>query len=163
MNKKLIISIILTLLCMLLIFSFSNETQKKSDGLSKGLINNCIVTYEKITGNDVNNKKLVLKLNTPVRKTAHFTLYFILSFLIYNIIKFTGIKYKEMITISICFIYALSDEFHQVFINGRAGEFRDVFIDSCGAMFLILICIFIKIIKRYGVVINSERKVNKVG
>ena len=30
------------------------------------------------------------------------------------------------------FLYACSDEFHQLFITGRSGEFRDVMIDTIG-------------------------------
>lgn len=30
-------------------------------------------------------------------------------------------------------LYASTDEFHQLFVPGRSGQFRDVLIDSCGA------------------------------
>ena len=40
-------------------------------------------------------------------------------------------------------LYACSDEFHQLFISGRAGQIRDVCIDSTGALIMLLIIYFI--------------------
>ncbi|MBQ3466792.1 MAG: VanZ family protein, partial [Oscillospiraceae bacterium] len=34
-----------------------------------------------------------------------------------------------------CFLYACSDEFHQLFVPGRAGMFSDVLIDTVGVLF----------------------------
>lgn len=36
-------------------------------------------------------------------------------------------------SIFFCFIYAITDEFHQTFITGRTGQFSDVIIDTIGA------------------------------
>ena len=41
--------------------------------------------------------------------------------------------------IAICFAYACSDEFHQLFVLGRDGNLIDVTIDSIGSTFAILI------------------------
>ena len=41
------------------------------------------------------------------------------------------------------FLYACSDEFHQLFIPGRSGEFRDVMIDSTGGIIGIVFTTFI--------------------
>ena len=46
---------------------------------------------------------------------------------------------KVLISIGLAFIYACSDEIHQLFVGGRSGEFRDVLIDSCGAGFGIFV------------------------
>ena len=46
------------------------------------------------------------------------------------------------IALVIVFLYACTDEFHQLFIPGRSGEFRDVMVDTCGGIIgLILISI----------------------
>ena len=37
------------------------------------------------------------------------------------------------LTILICFVYSCTDEFHQLFINGRTGQFSDCIIDTLGA------------------------------
>ena len=45
-------------------------------------------------------------------------------------------------------LYAATDEFHQLFIEGRSGELKDVAIDSTGALLgLLLAFIFHKLIK----------------
>ena len=36
------------------------------------------------------------------------------------------------------FLYACSDEMHQLFIGGRAGQFTDVLIDTCGGCLTII-------------------------
>ena len=43
----------------------------------------------------------------------------------------------------ICFLYACTDEFHQLFIAGRSAEIKDVLIDSFGSLTSILLCNFI--------------------
>ena len=39
-----------------------------------------------------------------------------------------------IITIIFCFLYACSDEIHQLFIPGRSGELLDVLIDTTGGI-----------------------------
>lgn len=47
------------------------------------------------------------------------------------------------------FFYACTDEFHQLFVNGRSGQLLDIFIDTLGAIFGVAILILLqKIIKR---------------
>ena len=43
----------------------------------------------------------------------------------------------------ICFLYACTDELHQLFIAGRSAEIKDVLIDSFGSLTSILLCNFI--------------------
>ena len=44
-----------------------------------------------------------------------------------------NIKTKILVSITLCFLYALSDEIHQLFIIGRSKEFKDVLIDTAGS------------------------------
>lgn len=78
-----------------------------------------------------------------VRKSAHFIIYASLGF-------FTAIhfgyyrlkKYKQfLVSLLICFLYAASDEFHQLFVNGRSGQFSDVMLDTAGSFIGIIIVI----------------------
>ena len=39
----------------------------------------------------------------------------------------------------ICLAYAVSDELHQTFVDGRSGEVRDVCFDLCGALIAYLV------------------------
>ena len=43
------------------------------------------------------------------------------------------------IALLLAFLYACSDEYHQTFVVGRSGQFKDVLIDFSGAFIGILI------------------------
>jgi len=70
-----------------------------------------------------------------LRKMAHVTEYFVLTFLLYRALKNSfGLQgfYLTAVLASISLLYAISDEFHQIFVVGREGCPRDVLIDSLG-------------------------------
>ena len=140
MTRKNYINIILIIMWMLLIFSFSNQNGSKSSTVSDSFI---IKTAELITQKDFNQKdeeKIVDSCQFIVRKTAHFSLYFILAILVLNLFKDLNYKKKAyLITLIICFLYACSDEIHQLFIADRSGEFRDVLIDTSGGFVYLLL------------------------
>ncbi|MCI8777970.1 MAG: VanZ family protein [Bacilli bacterium] len=148
-NKKIIIYILL-ISWMGLIFFFSHQSAIDSDKVSSGVIDKIIHTIEIISNHKLTDNELKLISNYlvfPIRKLAHFTLYFILGILFYNLIKSYIKNNKKRIIVSLlfCLLYACSDEIHQIFIPGRSGEIRDVFIDSIGSfMGIILIYIFLK-------------------
>ena len=57
---------------------------------------------------------------------------------------FKGCKeYKFDASVMLCFFYACTDEFHQLFVPGRSGEFTDVCLDTVGATFGILLVMII--------------------
>jgi hypothetical protein len=70
-----------------------------------------------------------------VKKLAHIVEYAILSFLLYRALKESGVNKKTagLSAICICFLYGISDEFHQSFTPGREPAFRDVIFDTIGA------------------------------
>lgn len=80
-----------------------------------------------------------------VRKTAHFTEYFILSGLLtVTYSAFTNKKYNYSFILLMGVMTALSDEFLQGFIEGRSSEVRDVLIDFSGvAAFIVVFRVFI--------------------
>ena len=149
-RRKLIISTIMLLLIiawMILIFQFSCMNSKDSDKASSEtvatIIENSLRVTNKIgathsysTHNDILNASKVL--NPLMRKVAHFSEYFILGVLIIIFLNYVieNKKYIIVFLISfvICALYATSDEFHQVFISGRAGQAVDVCIDTLGAL-----------------------------
>lgn len=147
--KKIIIYILL-ILWMILIFSFSHQPAVDSDKVSNSVIDKIIHTVEIISNHEFNDDELEVISNYlifPVRKLAHFTLYFVLGILFYNVVCLYNIDIKKALLISIlfCIIYACSDEIHQLFILGRSGELRDVLIDTLGSILGIFI---VKNIKR---------------
>ena len=130
-----VIKIILVLLWMVMIFLLSNEEAVKSSKKSEGLI---IKSVELFTGKSLSDqeKEKVLKyLVFPVRKCAHLSLYLILGILVISLLREYMVINTKLVLLSllICFLYACSDEIHQLFVPGRSGEVRDVLIDTLGA------------------------------
>ena len=128
------IKLILIVLCMVTIFLFSQEKAEESSEKSDGLI---IKITEFVKGRPLTEKEkdeYLEKFVTPVRKSAHFTIYFLLGLFIISYIKeYKVITNKEvLITILVVFLYACSDEIHQIFVPGRSGEIRDILIDTLG-------------------------------
>ncbi len=78
-----------------------------------------------------------------LRKAAHITEYFILTFLLYRAFKgsFTlSSFYLTFCSLSLSFLYAVSDEIHQAFVPTRNPSPKDVFMDTLGIIaFYILI------------------------
>lgn len=67
-----------------------------------------------------------------VRETAHSAEFFLLGFLLMNALLQTAVRRKELITLVIGFLYACSDEIHQIWIPGRTSELIDLLIDTVG-------------------------------
>ena len=81
-----------------------------------------------------------IDLNTltfVIRKIAHMCEYAILFLLIYyGLHKTFKYQYYLLISLILTFLYACSDEFHQTFIPGRSGQFKDVLIDTIGMIIM---------------------------
>lgn len=152
-NKREIIYWILLIIWMIVIFIMSNQPASISDSQSHGIID----TLSKI-GLDVNNI-FGQFANFIVRKCAHFLEYMILALLVLNVLKlYFNIKQVVVITIVFIFLYACTDETHQLFVIGREGSIRDVIIDTCGGITIVLIKLF-KIYKKRHIV---KRKFDKI-
>ena len=143
MKKKIIIFIIFIIIWLFLIFSFSSMDFFSSNILSKNFIAIIVENFFKISHSDAIAVADVI--NMPVRKMAHMFEFAILETLILFIIKkiLNKIDGKTiLISILICFIFAILDEIHQLFVYGRNGQVIDVFIDITGCI-IISICYFI--------------------
>ena len=131
-----IIKILLLFFWMIIIFTLSMQTGSESTSLSDGVINKTICEFIKDCDPSV--------YSFIVRKLAHLIMYFILG--IFSIINFKNDKDGLINAIILCIIYAFTDEIHQMFIQNRSGEVRDIIIDSIGSISSILI--FYKIRKK---------------
>ena len=71
-----------------------------------------------------------------VRKTAHFTEYFILAVTVAFPLYVYGVRGLWLVFFagSFCAAFACLDEYHQSFVEGRSPGKRDVFIDCCGIL-----------------------------
>lgn len=80
-------------------------------------------------------------LSLMIRKAAHMSEYAFLALTVFYGLYQNKFNQKLLLPISllISFLYACSDEFHQLFIAGRSGQFIDVLIDTSGALIMIMI------------------------
>lgn len=119
MKKKIIIVVSWAAVaaCMTVIFSLSAQTGGESEGLSGWVL-------------------LFMKLNVSqefIRTCAHFLEYAGLAVLIFNALYQTFGYLRPVLSFIISAAYAVSDEIHQLFVEGRAFQFIDIFIDCAGA------------------------------
>ena len=113
---------------MFLIFSFSNQPSVESSDVSGSITHVVfdILNLDKLLAFD--------DFHSFVRKLAHFVIYGVLGIVVFNALFVSKEKKKGILimTVIIVFLYACSDEFHQLFIPGRSGEIRDIIIDTVG-------------------------------
>lgn len=120
---------LLLIIWMVVIFNFSHEPAVISDEKSGSIL----ILFNSL-GLDLNSIFGTLA-NFIVRKIGHFTEFFILYVFLYNVLKESFSKKTTLIIALVyTFLYACSDEFHQIFVPGREGRFRDVLIDTCGGI-----------------------------
>ncbi len=76
-----------------------------------------------------------------IRKLAHAAEYGILAVFLGITISFHSNWNRkwQLKTVGLCGLYACTDEFHQLFVPGRAGQIRDVVIDTAGAVCAVLL------------------------
>ena len=146
MNIRKVLSTVLVIIWMLTIFYFSHQQGTGSSSTSKKVTEAIVNILDIKKEMTEENKEEIVKIIEPIiRKLAHYTLYMLGGILIINCID---AYIKEDIKIIICssligVIYAVSDELHQLFVNGRSGKIIDVVIDSIGiftgiAMYLVV-------------------------
>ena len=143
---------LLTLLWMTVIFMFSAKNADDSTEQSSFVTNILMNIFSNVYRNsDLSDKMQIIEsMSFAIRKAAHFSIYSVLGLLsflsIYYLTKFSN--KTPFISLLICFIYACSDEMHQLFVPGRSGQLRDVFIDFSGALLMTLIILAVRKIYR---------------
>lgn len=130
-----IIKLVLIILWMVLIFSFSSDSAEVSTKKSDSVI---IKTVEFFLDKDLSEdeeEKWTTYFVVPVRKGAHFLVYLVLGVLLISFCKeFLPIDRKlVLLSVFLAFLYACSDEVHQLFVSGRSGQVSDVILDTIGA------------------------------
>lgn len=133
---------ILLIAWMALIFSMSAQNAAESSKTSGNVIESVLnVFYPGFDGlSEDERTELIASFQFIARKTAHFSIYAVLGLLSFlTVISYRNLKFGFRIAISaaICLLYAVSDEIHQLFIQGRSCELRDVCIDFCGSLLAI--------------------------
>ena len=130
-----ILSIILVLFWMGFIFYNSSDNGETSNYKTEKVIVNVVSKVSNVDKDSISMKNIINKLKFPIRKLAHFMEYFILAILVMNMFLSFGLnKWNAVICSVICFIYAVSDEVHQLFLDGRSGCVSDVFLDTSASL-----------------------------
>jgi len=133
---------------MFLIYWFSSQPAEESAALS-GRLSYRIVSFFwnlfQIQSCEMNLEKTAQIMDLPIRKAAHMSEYALLSVLLAGFFTSWFLYRKAYAyTVLVSFLYACSDEIHQLYVEGRAGRIFDVCIDTLGAVLGILLVLLFR-------------------
>lgn len=137
LQKKYIkyVSFLPALIIMIIIFSFSAKPAVASNQTSSPIAEMLVSMWENVFGTITRNRVECLDtVNFLVRKVAHVTEYMVLALSINLPLCLHKLRGKKLffISLAVSVMYAASDEFHQLFVEGRSGSIKDVGIDTIG-------------------------------
>lgn len=129
-----IIKIILIVIWMVVIFSFSSQGGTKSSNTSQKVTKVII----DMVGNDskAQNEQFIANLEKVIRKLAHYSIYTVGGILIMSYAYTLDKPRSQQVCGSLIFgaFYAGTDELHQFFVPGRSARFFDIGIDTLGVL-----------------------------
>lgn len=145
-SKKMVIlrilSVVAILVWMFLISGFSSQNGEESSGLSMQVSFVVMEGYNNLSDIQMTDEQIYMEaqnIEIPVRKLAHMTEYGILAILFFLAFAAFGRKrFCYPFAVLCSFGYAMSDEYHQTFVEGRSGQFSDALIDTAGAAIAML-------------------------
>lgn len=149
LSIKQVIGLLLIITWMITIFLFSNQQGNASSVTSNKVTKEIIEIIPSTKHLEENQKKeIVKKVNPIMRKIAHYTIYLIGGILIMFFISTIVQSEKRCVLYSVLIglIYAITDEIHQMFMDGRTAKITDVLIDTLGVITGVVIYITIKTI-----------------
>ena len=119
---------ILALAWVYVLFFFSGQSGADSGSLSRELACRIVKWFPGLGMGPAD-------LEPKLRKIAHFGIFAVEGFLLsVSLICATGYAKGAVLSALICIPMAAANEFHQRFSVGRSCEFRDMIIDSGGAL-----------------------------
>lgn len=138
---KKVIFIVFCLIWLCFIFYNSSQSGVKSNVRSFNIVNSI---REELRGSKGEVKKNYGTLpqnkrdegiNLFIRKNAHAFEYCVLATLVTVLLFHFGMRGRGAIVyiLFICLLYAVLDEFHQLYVPGRTSQVSDVLIDFAGA------------------------------
>lgn len=154
-----IVSVALIVVWAVVIFSFSAQPDTESSEISGHVSYRIVKMWNQVFDGNIppELEQMAQKIEYPVRKAAHMSEYAVLALLIFQALTaFDRKKNRGCMALGITAAYAVTDEFHQLFVPGRAGRVTDVLIDSAGA-FLALLAIHIILYYHKSEIRNRKR------
>lgn len=146
---------LLSLLWMIFIFMMSQQNADTSTetSLRAGTLVAELVVPGYRDWTAAEQRALAVQIDYPVRKLAHASEYTVLGILYsLSVLSVSAVpKRKKLLCTAfpLGVLYAMSDEFHQLFVPGRAGRVSDVLIDSSGVLLGIAIVSLFMHIKQF--------------
>lgn len=149
-----VIAWFLVILWMAVIFLLSHQTGDQSSQLSQRLAE--LLLKLVAPGYSPN---LLSSIENLIRILAHGAAFFVLAILTGRAFTRTSIQdiRNAILTFIICTLYAASDELHQAFVPGRAGQWQDFLVDIAGIILAVMVYQLITSIR----FIRSELRVKR--
>lgn len=165
--KKL--SLIICILWMGFIFYNSSKTGEQSNNITISIVESLTKDKEIIENNNINSnissendeevlgediaknnisrydiKKTIYELNIMLRKSAHALEFLVLAILVAWVMFSHGVRGKNVVVyvLFVVLFYAVTDEFHQLYVAGRTSRVEDVLIDFIGGVIGVLLYYF---------------------
>lgn len=133
---RIFISWFMVLIWMAVIFAFSHQSSDVSGGFSTQMAE----FFLRLFGRPLDTASVSLA-ESLIRNLAHGFVFFVLGLFVSY--AFETVNIREFINaglaILVSAIYAVSDELHQVFVPGRAGQLTDFLIDLLGIVLAVVI------------------------
>lgn len=125
-----------------IIFYLSHQPATSSNELSTEITVLITDTVSQLTKNESFS---IAEWNHLLRKNTHFFAYMGLALLTWKAVS-QHIRNKKtyLIAWGIATLYAMSDEYHQLFVPGRGGQWSDVVLDSAGAATGLLVLFIVR-------------------
>lgn len=126
------------------IFVFSSQPAGESSRLSNAIVMK-ITDFLSCIMPSGDTEELFARLSVLVRKAAHvfeYTVFYLTLMAAWYVWGFRKLKLIGSSMLAV-FLYACTDEIHQLFVDGRAGRFTDVLIDCLGAAVISIILIVV--------------------
>ncbi|MDE7263801.1 MAG: VanZ family protein [Anaeroplasmataceae bacterium] len=151
-NFKRGIFIIIAVIWMGVIFYFSHQNGTASSNMSgsvtRWVVNLFVPNFSDLTKSE--QASILKDAGYVIRKLGHYSEYAVLGFFLFTAVYAFTSNEKIIFPIVSIFgiLYAISDEFHQYFISGRAPAVKDVLIDSIGLLTMIFFIGFLLNLKK---------------
>ena len=130
------LSWLLLLLVMLIIYFLSSQPLEQTHHLSMSISEKIYDVQSVFLAKGDPDSLSVEKINWTLRKLAHFLLYCGMGLVSAYALSRTGLSWSKItwITLGLCTLYAISDEYHQMYVLGRTPSLMDVLLDGAGAV-----------------------------
>ena len=131
-----------------------DHSQGMSDGVTSAVLSAVWLGYSGMSPGE--QAAVVESLSFPVRKAGHFSEYAVLGLLTFATLRqVQALRVSQALrnarkivpaaagAVTIAFVYACFDEFHQLFVAGRSGQPFDVGVDTAGALVAVAIAVVV--------------------